>query len=470
MKNVKILFTRIIPVLLLFSFTFQSLETSAQRNKKKKGNEKPDWVTSRPVDKAYYQGIGVSMVNNYTQSHVEEAKKKALNDITSEISVKIKSTTLMQQIEQNDELNSLYQSQTKLSSENEIEGFELVGSWGDETQYWVYYRLSKSMYHQNKLRRLDRTKGIGSQYYESGKSAMKKGNNGRAYEDFVKGLVALKEYLDQELMISTDKGEEYLVDVLFHELIEMNRKIHISSDISNLKVRLAKPVEDMINVSATYDGKPMVISLRPYFSTGSGEVPSSILTDQFGKASFKIQRVTGGENLQVLEISTDIEGMSAEGEDINFMSRLIRLKSGPPSAKINIEATKILAYFEVEEKQFGKNIPESSMAKAVRNKLSEQVLAFTNNEENAEVMVKLTIDIKEGDARPLKNHTLYTTYVDFFISMVDVRDGKQVFYKGFSGEKGSRSGSYEKAYEAAAESVMIRFTEELLPEIGNIDL
>ena len=247
----------ILPYLLVLPMIFLTSCSSGQKasKKKKKGNEKPEWVMSRPVDRNYYQGIGVSMVNNYTQGHVEEAKKKALNDLTSEISVTVKSTSMMQQVERNEELSSMYQNLTQLKTENDIEGYELVDSWGDEKEYWVYYRLSKELYNRNKQRKLDRAKSIGSQFYESGKAAAQEGNIGRAYEDYVKGLVSLKEYLDAELVILTDNGKEYLVDALLRELIELNRGLKISTNVSNLKVRVAKPVDEEILAKATYEGR-----------------------------------------------------------------------------------------------------------------------------------------------------------------------------------------------------------------------
>jgi len=425
---------------------------------------------SRPVDRNYYQGIGVAMVNNYTQSHVEDAKKKALNDLTSEISVTVKSTTLMQQVEQNDELNSMYQNLTKLSSENDIEGYELVASWGDEKEYWVYYRLSKELYKRNKQRKLDRARGIGSQYYESGKEAMKSGDVGRAYQDYVRGLASLKEYIDAEVMILTDKGKEYLVDALLFELIELNRGLKINTNISNLKVRIAKPIEQEIEVSIKYQSQPVIMSLKPYFGKGSGEVPVSISTDANGHTSFRILRVTGGENIQVLEISPDIEGMTAEGEGEDLMARLIRIKSGVPSAKINIEAKKILAFFESEVTVFGKEVSNSSMVNGIKEKLGNEAYTFTNNKNNAEVSVKLTYTGRKGEEFPLKNKVLYTSYADLFITVTELSSGRQVFYKGITGEKGSRSGDFEKAHAAAEEAILERFDTELLPEIGNLNL
>lgn len=425
---------------------------------------------SRPVDRNYYQGLGVAMVNTYTQGHVEEAKKKALNDLISEISVTVKSTSMMQQVEQNEELNSMYQNLTKVTTENSIEGYELVASWGDEKEYWVYYRLSKELYNSNKQRKLDRAAGIGSQYYESGKSAVAAGDIGRAYEDFVKGLTSVKEYIDAELTILTDKGKEYLVDALMFELISLNRGLQLQSNVSSLKVKLARPVEKEIEITVNYNGNPVSMSLKPFFSRGSGEVPSSVLSGTDGRAVFSIQRVTGGDNQQVLEVSPDIEGMTAEGEGQDLMARLIRLKTGTPSVKINIEAQKISAYFIGEVNVFDKKITDGNIDRGIKNQLAEQAFTFTENKASADVVVKLTYAARKGEQFPLKDKVLYTSYVDLFITITNTENDKQVYNKGISGEKGSRSGDFDKARLAAEEIVLERFTKELLPEIGNLDL
>ncbi len=425
---------------------------------------------SRPVDKSYYQGIGVAMVNTYTQGHVEDAKKKALNDLTSEISVTVKSTTLMQQVETNSELNDMYQNLTKVSTENDIEGYELVDSWGDEKEYWVYYRLSKSLYKANKMRKLDRAKNVASQFYNSGKQSLRNAEVGRAYQDFVKGLASLRDYIDAEITINTDKGEEYLVDALMSELIALNRELKILTSVKDLDVRIARPVEEEIETTVWYQSMAVSIPLKPYFSTGSGDVPNSFKTNVSGKGSFKIQKVTGGQNLQVLEVSPDIEGMTAEEEGMDLMSRLIRLKTGVPSAKINIKATKITAYFESDVQILGKKEQSSSIARNVKQKLSEEAYLFTDDKDKAEVIVKLTYVGKQGEEFPLKNKTLFTSFVDMYITVKDGSSGNEVFNKGFSDEKGSRAGGYDKAYSAAEEAALERFEKELMPEIGNLNL
>lgn len=456
--------------ILLLSVCFSSCSTQksmAQRGKKEE--KKPDWVVSRPVDHGYYQGVGVAMVNNYTQGHVEEAKKKALNDIISEISVNVKSSSVMQQIENNDELKSMYQSLTKVNSENSIEGYELVDSWGNDKEYWVYYRLSKELFHRNKMRRLDRAKNVASQYFESGKSGLKKGDIGRAYEDFVKGLTSLKEYLDEEITIVTDKGKEYLVDALLYELIELNRNMTINGPDQFLSVRLAAPVEKEIYITAEYKDRGIPIQLRPYFSVGAGEVPRSFKTNLKGEGSFYIQRVTGGENQQVLQISVDVEGMTAEADN-DLIARLIRLKCPVPSHKVNIEADKINAYLNIVEDRFDKQEEVSGLSKTIKHRLSENAFEFRQSMNGAEVSVEISVTASKGESYELKKLVLYTAYIDLYIAITDLKNGSQLYYKGFSDVKGSRSGSYKLALEEAEEAALERFLKELLPEIANIDL
>ena len=448
-----------------------SCSTSQKSQSEKKEStpaKKPEWVISRPVDKSYYQGIGVAMVNTYTQGHVEEAKKKALNDLTSEISVTVKSTSMMQQVERNEELNSMYQNLTKLTSENSIEGYELVASWGDEKEYWVYYRLSKSLYNANKQRKLDRAKAVGEQFYQSGRKAVSEGNSGRAYEDFVKGLAAIREYLDAELTIETAKGTEYLADALTYELIELNRVLVITASEAMVKARISQALNKEIGITVRINEKPAAIPLVAGFTKGTGEVAGLSSSDQAGKASVTIQRITGGENQQMLEISPDIEGMTAEPAGQELVAKLVRLKTGVPSAKVSIESNKMTAFFVHEVSDFGQKSANPPMAGEIKKKLAADAFVFTESKEGADYVVKFTGTSRKGDQIPLKDKTLYTAYVDLFLTVTEISTGKQVFYKGISGEKGSRAGDFDKARLAAEEAALLRFEKEVMPEVGRL--
>ena len=51
--------------------------------------EKPEWVKEHPVSSNYYIGVGSISKNGQSLNYREQAKKNALNDLASEISVTI---------------------------------------------------------------------------------------------------------------------------------------------------------------------------------------------------------------------------------------------------------------------------------------------------------------------------------------------------------------------------------------------
>ena len=57
------------------------------------GPQRPAWVSSRPVSSAYYVGVG--MAPRSRPDHQETAKKNALNDLASEISVNVEGNSLL---------------------------------------------------------------------------------------------------------------------------------------------------------------------------------------------------------------------------------------------------------------------------------------------------------------------------------------------------------------------------------------
>ncbi|HEY8402725.1 MAG TPA: LPP20 family lipoprotein [Cytophagaceae bacterium] len=111
--------------------------------------KKPAWVSKRPIDYRYYIGIGVASKKNQL-NYQQLAKKSAMEDLVSEIKVKIEGASMLHQIDQNDKFREMYQSHVKTIISESIEGFELVDSWEDENEYWVYYRLSRESYEYEK--------------------------------------------------------------------------------------------------------------------------------------------------------------------------------------------------------------------------------------------------------------------------------------------------------------------------------
>ena len=112
---------------------------------------KPEWVTNRPVSDEYFIGISKGVKKN-NPNYLTKTKSDALNDLISEIKVSIKSTQELSLKQQNNTINQSFSNNIELKTEAIIEGYELVDTWEDKNEYWVYYRLLKKIYDKNRYK------------------------------------------------------------------------------------------------------------------------------------------------------------------------------------------------------------------------------------------------------------------------------------------------------------------------------
>ena len=111
-------------------------------------SSQPDWVKKRPINNSYFIGIGISSIN-LSRNYIQSAKNDALSDLSSEISVTISSELIDILTEKSGLSQEEVVSEIRSSTKADLEGFELVDTWEDEYEYWVYYRLSKAKYQAN---------------------------------------------------------------------------------------------------------------------------------------------------------------------------------------------------------------------------------------------------------------------------------------------------------------------------------
>jgi len=128
--------------------------------------KKPDWVNKRPIDNNSYIGIGVAEKDIETSEYIQKAKDRALREIASEITVTISSATLNQILEKAGVVKEEFESQIKSSTQAQLEGYELVDTWEDKNQYWVYYKLLKEKYARLRKEKIDKAIALSLDFYK----------------------------------------------------------------------------------------------------------------------------------------------------------------------------------------------------------------------------------------------------------------------------------------------------------------
>ena len=120
----------------------------------------PGWVQKRPVSQAYYIGIAVASKTGDSKNYIQIAKDAALNDLASQIQVNIAGDLMQKIVEKSGLVQDEFVRQIQTSTRAELEGFELVDTYETDNAYWVYYRLSKELYAQQKLAKLHKAASL----------------------------------------------------------------------------------------------------------------------------------------------------------------------------------------------------------------------------------------------------------------------------------------------------------------------
>ena len=111
----------------------------------------PLWIKEFPISQTYYIGIGVADKKLNPTDFIKVAQKNALQNLISQIKVSISSQSFLLKMERDLDFKQDIKSVIEIKADDVIEGYELVNSFTNNNEYWVYYRLNKSLYKEIKI-------------------------------------------------------------------------------------------------------------------------------------------------------------------------------------------------------------------------------------------------------------------------------------------------------------------------------
>src|SRR5574344_1671200 len=158
----------------------------------------PTWVNTRPQDPDYYIGIGTASKNNSnSESYMALAKKNALADLASEISIQIESRSILNTLQTGHDFSQQFTNQIKAENSIKLEGYEQMGTWENSDYYWIYYRLSKKAYEQWKIRQKEAAVSQARNQYLQAKKMIENKLYINALKLYIEALTSLESYLNE---------------------------------------------------------------------------------------------------------------------------------------------------------------------------------------------------------------------------------------------------------------------------------
>ncbi len=425
---------------------------------KNESNPRPQWLNRRPIDPNYYIGISGSSKMKDKFGYASSSQTKALENIASEIKVKVESNSVLYELEKNSEFKDSYESVVQSKTSQSIEGYELVDSWENEEEYWVYYRLSKAKYQglqeQKHTAALEKAKG----YYLRAIDASKQKELSLAVKMHLSSLKALEAYLGELNNYQVNGQNISLTQSNFEKLQTIFLKIKIKGDDSYQNTRGVTRNQEIF-VSTFYDDQLAEgVPLKILFKNGKGLFSTTHSLNASGEAKFILEKITSPSLTQELLITLDNDVF-----DNDFLSTALLKNMQLPKKIVTVEVNNPMVFIKSEELQLGQDISTSYLRDEVNKQSVNHGFGIALNESSADLIIYIQADTRRG----AENDGVFVSYLSLDLKVLNAKTKRQLYAGSLIDLKGVQL-DYKGASDDAYKKSINQLDKKILREIQKV--
>ncbi|RME15765.1 MAG: hypothetical protein D6799_05705, partial [Bacteroidetes bacterium] len=413
-----------------FIFIFFCIPAIAQ-NKNEINTEipPPNWVSQRPVKSSKYIGIGVaSKLGN--PNYMLEAKKNALYDLTSEIKANISSNSMLYSVQSDNKFSQTFNSLITLKSVEDIEGYELVGTYENDKQYWVYYELDKQEYLRQKEQKKKNTISKAAEIIKLSINDDQQKNYTAALRKKIQAFSILVPYLNEEIDFS-----EYNIPNV-KNIFDLTKDIQFKLQAINITppahIPVLKPFQQKyppVQVK-TFIYKD-ILSQFPFIIYYDDEIlqtQDKSISDNNGILNIIPLYVQANFQIATIELQPDIEALvandSVSRQNVRFLKSFIQL----PKFSIQVNIQPVYLFIQSTEMNMNKKNKSSIIQNILFNQLKTNEINITSDSTQADYILKIYSNTSEDEnSNELKKQfNLYLAQLNIEITLYD--KNKQIIY------------------------------------------
>ena len=432
----------------------------------------PDWVKNHPVSADYYIGVGFGNKNGQNLEYREQAKKNALNDLASEISVTIKSNSFLFTMEYNDSFNEEFKSTIKTEISKDLEGYELVDSWEDESIYKVYYRLSKSEYHQKQKKEKEKTLRLCYDLYQKAIAAEEKSDILLAISLNARALLSIKKYWNEINEYNTGNKVIFLENEISANIERILSQIKLEPANKQFELSYTNRYSNSLKINCLFKNEkisslPLILNYykKAKYTESKKKYTEAKTSEANGAISFLVSDPFM-QKKQELTIEVDIMKMlNVDKENINLMTGVV---SNYPAIKMSVPVKIILPKIFIDGNE--KSLGNETINKLLSNIFKENFIKNNYDVVDEKLSDGLTLLILT-DTKSEQNKTRFVpVYLNGEILLKNNSSGRTVYSKALLNIKGVHSTAYKaslKAYQEATELINKSLFKDMLKTISN---
>ncbi len=426
-------------------------------------NKRPVWIEQRPVDNAYYIGIGYASKTKHPTDYQKVARDNALSDIASQIKVQISSDIMQQVVEKAGMVADEFKSFVRSSTKAELEGYELVDSYETDKDYWVYYRLSKAKYKSLKKAKLNKAKALSLDMFKKAQAAENTGQIAKALLFYFQSVPPIEKYVNESLEAEINGQHIYLFNEIYASLQRLLSGLKLESLTPELKGKLGQPIATPLKVRINFmqgaAGRPVQnMPVRFSFTRGAGDLIKQAYSDAAGIAKTRVLRISSADNLQIVQARIDLNKLVNQ-ENPSVVLKGIMNSLVAPTARFLIHVTGLTAYVETDESIMGQKVAVRQLGPALKKALSDKGFTFSPSAAKADYLIK----VKAVARRGAEMYGLHSSFVTLTFSVTDLHSGQEIYKSSLDDVKGIDL-TYEKAGVKALSNAAKEISDKLIPE------
>lgn len=425
---------------------------------------KPEWLQNRPITPGFYIGIGFGNKKANTNGYQQTAKNNALNDLAGEIRVKISNSSLLYTLAVNNSVNETFDSKTLTSTDESLEGYELVDTYEDQDNYWAYYKLSKQIYDEIKQQRIQKAIDNALSKYDKALNFKSQFQYYNAVILFVKAIEDLKPYLSEQLICKYKTKDIYLGNELFNEILAIFNELSIESDLKEITVKKGQPVEEDLLTFWVSDKKGHRVENIPVIAdfTAGSLINDMDRSTANGVVAFSIPKLKSKKNQEYFSSKLDMNSLLQEATNDFLIRKLLRnIKPVAYNKLLNI--VNPVFYVSSTENKFGRPDNATLLKEAINSALMPFGVNLTNNQKDADFLVEITSDSRYAES----GNGICKASLDAVITVKN-KESKVLYQrnmKNINAVQNSYESAGSEAYNAGVEYLKTRVVPDMMEQL-----
>lgn len=418
----------------------------------------PDWVTRRPINHAYYIGIGSAnkqFAGNETQ---QAAKRNALQDLASEIQVNISSNSLLYTLESsNTGFREDFKQTTRLNTQMNLRDFEQVDIYETDKEIFVYYRLSKQKYQDNRNQEIKKATDNAANSIHAARTNKNQGDYRGALTQYLSALSGFEAYLSEPVSAEFE-GKE----VFFDNLVAGEIK-SVFNDLTLVPLQQ----EIVLPVGSLGDGVEVGIKIKDKDGRNVSGIPimlynkDLILDRNSGTSDAQgifMARIKQVRKSGLSELSFRIQPETMVPPEKKVTATLVANMT-TEGCRISIRGESPRVYFVLDTRTNGISGNGLSLLSGLSESLTNNGFQPEINRKKAHLIIEINSDTREAG----EYNGFFTTSMQGTLVIRKADTNQELFRKDLSEIKGVDL-SYSKAGAKAYETLRSSFIIDYLPQ------